>query len=151
MGAPSSSILAEIFLQHIEHTHLTYLTQKHKLINYFRYVDDILLIYDSHHRDIHSILDDFNAMPPNLHFAGKTEQNSALNYLDVTTYKTPTNIKISIYRKPNFTDTHSLYILSPYTTQICSDQILIQQAEILPPTQRSTLTRRKYHPQHPLQ
>jgi hypothetical protein len=50
MGAPSSSILSEIFLQHIEHIHPPILARKHKFINYFRYVDDILLIYDSPHK-----------------------------------------------------------------------------------------------------
>jgi hypothetical protein len=47
-------------------------------------------------------------MHPKLHFTAETKQN---NYLDVTIYKTPTNIKISIYRKPTFTN-----ILIPYTS-----------------------------------
>ena len=34
MGAPSSGLIAEIFLQHIEPTHLAHLTHKHKIINY---------------------------------------------------------------------------------------------------------------------
>jgi hypothetical protein len=60
MGTPSSSILSEIFLQHIEHTHIPNIATKHKLINYLRFVDDILLIFDSNITDIHSILTDFN-------------------------------------------------------------------------------------------
>jgi hypothetical protein len=71
MGAPSSSIISEIFLQHIEHTHLPHLAQKHELVNYFRYVDDVLLIYDSQHTDIHSLLHDFNSIHPNLPFTKK--------------------------------------------------------------------------------
>jgi len=47
MGAPTSSILSEIFLQHVQYTLLPQLTSKQKFINYFQYVDDILLIYDS--------------------------------------------------------------------------------------------------------
>jgi hypothetical protein len=43
MGAPSSGLIAEIFLQHIEHSQLTRLTHKHQIINYCRYVDDILM------------------------------------------------------------------------------------------------------------
>jgi len=34
MGAPSSGLIAEIFLQHVEHTHLAHLTHKHRIINY---------------------------------------------------------------------------------------------------------------------
>jgi hypothetical protein len=35
MGAPSSSILSEIFLQYIEASHIAYIAEKHMLINYF--------------------------------------------------------------------------------------------------------------------
>jgi hypothetical protein len=66
MGAPSSSILSEVFLQHIEHTHIPSIVKKHKLINYFRFVDDILLIFDSNSTDLPSILADFNTVHPNL-------------------------------------------------------------------------------------
>jgi DNA-directed RNA polymerase subunit H (RpoH/RPB5) len=45
MGAPSSSLIAEIFLQHTENSHLAHLAQKHRIVNYFHYVDDILLIF----------------------------------------------------------------------------------------------------------
>jgi hypothetical protein len=111
MGAPSSSILSEIFLQHIEHSHLPRLTKKHRLVNYFRYVDDILVIYDSSTTDIMSILNDFNSIHPNLTFTDELEQDNKLNFLDITIHKTPPGIKISVFRKPTFTDT-----LIPYTS-----------------------------------
>jgi len=38
-------------------------------------------------------------------FTAETETNNKLNFLDVTFHRTPTNWKISIYRKPSFTDT----------------------------------------------
>ena len=50
MGAPTSGIIAEFFLQHLEDTHLAHLPMKHKITAYFHYVDDILIIYDSRHR-----------------------------------------------------------------------------------------------------
>jgi hypothetical protein len=78
MGAPSSGVLSEIFLQHAEHPHLPRLTQKHKLINYFRYVDDILLIYDSLHTHIKDILDNFNSIHPNLIFTDEKENNALI-------------------------------------------------------------------------
>ena len=111
MGAPSSSILSEIFLQHAEHSHLPRLTEKHRLVNYFRYVDDILLVYDSTHTDIKSILNDFNSIHPNLTFTDELEQDNKLNFLDITIHKTPAGIQFSIFRKPTFTDT-----LIPYTS-----------------------------------
>ena len=105
MGAPSSGIISEIFLQHFEHSHLPTLARKHNLVNYFRYVDDVLLIYDSLHTDLHTTENDCNSFHPNLQFTKETEHDNKLNYLDITIHKTPTNVNISIFRKPTFTDT----------------------------------------------
>jgi hypothetical protein len=84
MGAPSSGIISKDFLQHFEQSHLPHLAPKHKLVKYLRYVDDVLLIYDAQHTDIHTILDDFNSIHPNLQFIKETEQNNKLPYLDIT-------------------------------------------------------------------
>jgi hypothetical protein len=35
MGAPSSGFIVEFFVQHLKHSHLPQLTQKHRLINYW--------------------------------------------------------------------------------------------------------------------
>jgi hypothetical protein len=35
MGAPSSGLIAEMFLQYTEHLHMARLSTKHKIINYF--------------------------------------------------------------------------------------------------------------------
>ena len=111
MGAPSSSILSEIFLQHVEHLHLPRLTHKHKLTNYFRYIGDIPLIYDSSHTGIQSILNYFISLHTNLIFKEESETDNKLNFLDLSIHKTPPGIKNSIFRKPTFTDT-----LIPYTS-----------------------------------
>jgi hypothetical protein len=42
MGAPTSAILAEVFIQHLEHNDIIDILQKHNIIDYYRYVDDIL-------------------------------------------------------------------------------------------------------------
>jgi len=73
MGTPLTGIIAEIFLQHTEHAHLTYLTHKHSITNYFRYVDDSLLIFDPNHTDIQAFLKDFNALHPNLQSTTEVE------------------------------------------------------------------------------
>jgi predicted glycosyltransferase len=91
MGTLSSGITAEIFLQHTENSHLAHLTNKHKIVNYFRYVDDILLIFDPNHTDIQAIFDDFNAIHPKLWFTAEVGANNTLNYLDIPIHRTPTN------------------------------------------------------------
>ena len=115
MGAPSSSITAGMFLQHTENSHLAHLAQKHKIINYFRYVDDIFLIFDPNYTNIQAILNDFNAIHSKLHFTSEIEQNNTLNYLDIFIHKTPINIKTSIYRKSTFRDTTIPYTSSHLT------------------------------------
>jgi len=55
MGAPTSSLISEGFLQNLEHLHLAHLSNKHKIINHLRYIDDITLIFDSNHTNIQNI------------------------------------------------------------------------------------------------
>jgi len=94
MGAPSSSIISEISLQNIEQIHVPTIAKKHSLTNYFRFVDDIL-IYDTQHTNITSILEDLNSLHPNLHFTKETEQDNKINYLDITIHRQQANIGIS--------------------------------------------------------
>jgi hypothetical protein len=108
MGAPFSGLTAKIFLQHLEHLHLTH---KHHIINYCRYADDIFLIFDSNNTNIQNILRDFTALHPKMQFTAETEKDHTLNYLDITIQRNPTNIKTAMYRKPTFTNT-----IIPYTS-----------------------------------
>ena len=87
------------------------LSTKHKIINYFRYVDDILIIFDPNHSIIQAILADFNTLHPKLQFTAETEKDNAINYLDVNIQRTPSGWKTAVYRKPTFTDT-----IIPYTS-----------------------------------
>jgi hypothetical protein len=46
MGAPLSAILAEAYIQNMDHKEICPVLVKLQIIGYFRYVDDIVLIYD---------------------------------------------------------------------------------------------------------
>jgi hypothetical protein len=136
MGAPTSGIIAEFFLQNLEDTHLTHLSNEHKIVRYFRYVDDILIIYDSSHTDINSIQNGFNTIHPNIEFTTETESSNQINFLDITIHRTPTNWRISICRKPTFTDNYPVLLKPPSPPQICSSKISTQQIKHIPPTER---------------
>jgi hypothetical protein len=56
MGAPSA-ILGETFMQHFEHTIIVDILTKHQIIDYHRYVDDMLIICNTHTTNINNILD----------------------------------------------------------------------------------------------
>jgi len=105
MGAPSSGLISETILQHIELSHLTNLTRKYKIINNCRYVDDILIIFDPSHSDIQEITNYFNSLHPKLRFTAETEDDCTLNYLDLSICRTPTCLRTAIFRKPTFTNT----------------------------------------------
>jgi hypothetical protein len=56
MRAPTSSILAETYLQHMEHTQIYSILIKQQIVvvAYFRYVDDILIIYEENKHRSHN-------------------------------------------------------------------------------------------------
>jgi hypothetical protein len=87
------------------------LSTKHKIMNYFRYVDDILIILYPNHSSIQAILADFNTLHPKLKFTAEAENDYTINYLDVNIYRTPSSWKTAVYRKPTSTDT-----IIPYTS-----------------------------------
>ena len=52
MGEPTSSILSEVYLQHMENITIHELLKKHRIEGYFRYIDDILLVYNDDNTNI---------------------------------------------------------------------------------------------------
>jgi hypothetical protein len=87
---------------------LARLSHKHRIIDFFRYVDDILLIFDPKLTDIPSILTAFNTLHSSLHFTAETERDNAINYLNISIRKTPPQLNNFCLQK-----TH-LHVL-PYT------------------------------------
>jgi nucleoside-specific outer membrane channel protein Tsx len=68
MGGPTSVILAEVYLQHLEHTSIADILSKHQIMDYYRYMDDILVVYNAQKTNIISTLEEFNAIHPKLKF-----------------------------------------------------------------------------------
>jgi hypothetical protein len=68
MGAPASAMLAETFIQYLEHTIISKILNKHKIIDYYRYVNEILIIYNTHYINIENTLEEFNTIHPKLKF-----------------------------------------------------------------------------------
>jgi hypothetical protein len=46
MRAPTSAMLSEVYIQNLEHASIADILHKHQIIDYYRYVDDILVVYD---------------------------------------------------------------------------------------------------------
>jgi len=56
----------------------------HNIKGYLRYVDDMLIVYDTIQSNIHEVLDDFNQIAPKLKFTLEEEMDRRLNFLDIT-------------------------------------------------------------------
>ena len=55
MGSPISSLIAEIFLQNYEDANIKQLLDMKSIALYVRYVDDILVTYDTTKINLHAI------------------------------------------------------------------------------------------------
>jgi hypothetical protein len=84
MGAPMSAILVETFLQHLEHTKIIKILDKHQIIDYCKYVDVILIIYDTNTTNIGNTLTEFDSRNPNIKSAIEIETHNTLNCLDLS-------------------------------------------------------------------
>jgi len=99
MGAPTSSILSEVYLQHIENTKIHQLLKKHRTEGYFRYVDDILVVYNDN-TNIYNVLEDFNNLAPKLKFTLEKEQNNQISFLDITIKKNQKGLSLKFIENP---------------------------------------------------
>jgi hypothetical protein len=104
MGAPTSTILSEVYLQQMENTTIYELLIKHKVESYFRYVDDIRVMYKDDKTNIHRVLEGFNNLVPSMKFTLEKEQNNKINVLDITITKNHDGLSFEIYRKPTATN-----------------------------------------------
>jgi hypothetical protein len=100
MGAPTSSVLSEIYLQSLEHTIIFDILIRQKIIGYYRYLDDILLVYDTRLTEIEQVLHHFNRTNKGIQFTLEQEQNNSIHYLDLIITRTKNNFQFKIYRKP---------------------------------------------------
>jgi hypothetical protein len=67
MGAPTSAILAKTFIQNLKHTIIVDILKKFQIIDYHRYVDNILIIYTCT-TYINNTLEEFHKIHPRIKF-----------------------------------------------------------------------------------
>jgi len=83
MRSPTSSTIAEIFLQHMESTLMKQLFDTKNIAFYTRYVYDMLLMYNSQHITPETINNYINRIHPKLHFNPTYKNNNSINFLDL--------------------------------------------------------------------
>jgi hypothetical protein len=73
MGVSTSAVTAETFIQYLEHTKIIKILNKHQIIYYYRYVDDILIIYNTHTTNTEDTVMELNTVHPKIKFAIEKE------------------------------------------------------------------------------
>ena len=96
MGAPTSSVFSEIYLQYIENTAIYDILINNHIIGYFRYVDDSLIIYNKTTTNIYDVFNTFNNFKPTRKFATEKEIDKKINFLDITILKETQNLSSNI-------------------------------------------------------
>jgi hypothetical protein len=92
MGASTWAILSEVYIHHLQHISIADILNKYQIIDYYRYVNDILIVYDERKTNIINTLENFNAIHPTLKFTIEQQTQSRINYLDLAVKKkTKTN------------------------------------------------------------
>jgi len=104
MGSPLSSILSELFLNHIENTKLRSNRHSNRILFYFRYVDDTIVLFNGTSRQLNLLKNHLNSLHPKLQFTLEEETNKSINFLDLTIFKRQNGLGFKIYRKPTTTN-----------------------------------------------
>jgi uncharacterized protein (UPF0147 family) len=104
MGSPISGTMAEIFIQHLEDCLIKHLLDSKTIAFYSRYVDDILIIYDSSYTNPNAITQYANTIHDNVQINPTSENARQISFLDLTITRKTTNLEIDIFRKPTTTN-----------------------------------------------
>jgi hypothetical protein len=99
MGAPTSSIFSEIYLQYIENNKIFDVLLKHHVKGYFCYVDDILIVYKEDKTNIYDMVNTVNNIMPRMKLTTEEEKEKRINFLDITTMKDNKNLAFNTNKK----------------------------------------------------
>jgi hypothetical protein len=119
---------------------------KTKIIGYFRYVDDILMIYNETKTNIDETIVEFNEKDTTIRFSMEKEQHNSINFLDLTIHRKNTEYEFEIYRKPT-----QKYIIMPndschpHEHKISAINYLINRVNTYPINKRSKQERNSHN------
>ena len=103
MGSPLSGVLASIYQEFLESGPFKYIIPNTS--QYFRYIDDVLLIYPQD-LDWHSITAWLKNLKPSIKFTYELEYNSTLPFLDILLIRNINKQEFKVYHKPTCENDH---------------------------------------------
>jgi hypothetical protein len=105
MGSPISILIAEIFFQQYEDKNIEHVIDTNIIAYYARYVDDILIIFDTTKISLHTITRYINNIHSNIKLNTTYEQHNSIDFIDLTITRQHKKLEIDIHRNPTTTDT----------------------------------------------
>ena len=120
IGSLLCGVLACIYLEFLESGLFKYIIPN--TAHYFRYIDDILLIYPQD-LDFYSITDRLNNVEPSIKFTYESEYNSTQPFLDILLIRNINKLEFKVYRKPTWKNDH-IHFYSHYNNSTKRDIII---------------------------
>lgn len=106
MGNPLSPLCADFFMDHLEQEYISKLPSfQNSVVFWFRYVDDVICLFNGSDSLLKSFLVDINSIHDNIVFTMEDSSNNSLPYLDLRISVLDNSFDFDIYRKPTNTDT----------------------------------------------
>lgn len=102
------SVIANFYMEYFQKTALE--TAKHKRSIWFRYVDDIFVIWKLGKKNMDHFLEHLNKQHPNIQFTIETEEKGRLPSLDVLVIRSVEQIVHTIFRKPTHMHAHAYFL-----------------------------------------
>jgi len=128
MGCTISGIIAEIYIQSLERTHIKPLIDTKRINFYTRYTDDILIIYDTAHINLCTTTHHANTINNNLALYPTSEQYNRVSFLELTNIRNTLHLEINILRKPTTKDTTISYLSNhPLEQKLAAYRFLIDR------------------------
>jgi hypothetical protein len=103
MGSPLSPLLADIYMDYFENNHILNNFFSKYILYYYRYVDDILLLWSGNKDQLNDFLAIINSVHPKIKFTLEIENNKSISFLDLTITNVNNRHHFAIYRKPSHT------------------------------------------------
>ncbi|KAF0147214.1 MAG: hypothetical protein FD143_3091 [Ignavibacteria bacterium] len=100
MGSPIAPILSELFLLKLENSKFIPNFKENKIIKYWRYVDDGLLLLENN-SNLETIKKTLNSMHPKIKFTFEIEEDNKMHFLDLMINRNDRGLVTTIYRKPS--------------------------------------------------
>jgi hypothetical protein len=79
------------YIQYMKHKELYPILKKHQIIGYFRYLDDILIIYNRKKTNIDETLTEFSKQTTSIKFTIRKKQHNSINFLDLAIHQNEQN------------------------------------------------------------